>query len=76
MYMVKFVGTSKVKRNMIFFIIASQILVNVGTMIEVLISCESFAMLWDRTIQGRCWSLKIQAYVGFFQGGMEFQTSA
>lgn len=75
MYMVKFVGTSKVKRNMIFCIIASQLFVNVGTMIEVLISCENFAMLWDRTIQGRCWSLKIQAYVGFFQGGMEFQPS-
>lgn len=69
MYMVKFVGTSKLKRNLFYFIIASQLIVNLGTMIEVLISCEHFAQLWDFRLHDRCWSPKIQAYLGFLQGG-------
>jgi hypothetical protein len=69
MYMLKFVGTSKTLRNIFYAIILTQLLVNIGTMIEVLISCQHYAMLWDHRIQGRCWSPKVQAYVGFFQGG-------
>ena len=70
MYMLKFVGTSKAKKHTFYFIIATQLIVNLGTMVEVLISCENFAQLWDHTMKGRCWSPRIQAYIGFFQGGM------
>ena len=69
MYMLKFVGTSKNQRNLFNFIIASQLIINLGTMIEDLISWEHFAQLWDFRLHGRCWSPKIQAYLGFFQGG-------
>jgi hypothetical protein len=69
MYILKFVGTSRTKRHTFHFIIVSQLVVNLGTMIEVLVSCERFEQLWDFRIHGRCWSPKIQAYLGFFQGG-------
>jgi len=69
MYMLKFIGTSKRKRNLCYFIMVSQLVINIGTMIEVLISCEHLAQLWDFRLQGRCWSPKVQAYLGFFQGG-------
>lgn len=68
MYMLKFIGTSKRKRNLCYFIMVSQLVINIGTMIEVLISCEHLAQLWDFRLQGRCWSPKVQAYLGFFQG--------
>lgn len=70
MYMLKFVGTSKTKKNTFYLIIITQLIVNLGTMVEVLISCEDFAQLWDHNLTGRCWSPRIQAYTGFFQGGM------
>lgn len=76
MYMLKFVGTSKNKRNLFYFIIVSQLIINLGTMVEVLISCEHFAQLWDSRLHGRCWSPKIQAYLGFFQGGKSTRFSS
>ena len=69
LYLLKFTGTDKRKKQLFWFFIISQLVVNIGTMIEVFASCSKFAMLWDRTIEGRCWSPKIQAYTGFFQGG-------
>jgi hypothetical protein len=69
MYVLKFVGTSRIKRYTFNFIIATQLVVNLGTMVEVLVSCERFEQLWDFRMHGRCWSPKIQAYLGFFQGG-------
>ena len=69
LYLLRFIGTDKKKKNLFWFFIISQLVVNLATLIEVIISCDQYAMLWDKNIKGRCWSPMIQAYLGFFQGG-------
>ena len=70
LYLLNFVGTDKRMKYLFWFFIISQFVVNVGTLVEVSASCVRFAALWDPSVGGRCWSPRIQANVGFFQGGM------
>ena len=68
-YLLKFTGTAKTKRRILWFFIVTQMVVNLATMIEVLISCERYSHLWNPQEKGRCWSPLIQVYFGLFQGG-------
>ena len=49
--------------------IISQLVVNLLTMIQILTSCKKFSMLWNPFIKKDCWSVKVQADFGYFQGG-------
>lgn len=69
LYLLKFVGTGMKIKRVLWFIILTQWMVNLVTMVEILVSCRKFEMLWDPSIHHRCLSPIVQAYIGYFQGG-------
>lgn len=73
-YLLRFAGTGKKIWRFLWFIIITQLLVNILTMVEILISCKKFEMLWNVDVKPECWSPKVQAYMGYFQGGQIMST--
>lgn len=65
-----FTGTNRKLKRLIWFIIITQWLVNLATMIEILVSCEQYQMLWNTNMKQNCVSPMVQTYIGYFQGGM------
>jgi hypothetical protein len=57
-------------KRFLWFIISTQLIVNLLIVIEIVVSCKKFEMLWNFLITAECWSPKVQAYMGFFQGGI------
>lgn len=70
----KFVGFSRWKKWFLWGAIITQLIVNLATVIQILIQCEHVSSLWDSRVKGRCWSPKIQAATGFFQGAWNSTT--
>jgi hypothetical protein len=74
-YLLKFTGTNVKLKRFIWLIILTQWLVNIVTMIEILVSCKEFQMLWNTNMKHTCLSPMIQANLGYFQGGMSGRCS-
>ena len=72
-YLLKFVGTSKFRRWILWSVVWSQAIVNIIQLILIFAQCEHFAALWDPSVGGKCWSRKVQVYSGYFLGGRFLQ---
>lgn len=68
LYLLKFVGTDRRKKYVLWFVVSSQLLVNLATVIQVVTQCHEFVSFWDPTINGHCSSMRVQEYMGITQG--------
>lgn len=68
-FMLNLVGSHRKYKIILYVTNVSQIIVNGLTILLILIQCQHIETLWDHSVQGRCWSTKVQTYSGFFQGG-------
>ncbi|PMD64179.1 uncharacterized protein K444DRAFT_482016, partial [Hyaloscypha bicolor E] len=69
-YLLKFVGTSKFRRWILWSVVWSQAIVNIIQLVLIFAQCEHFAALWDPSVGGKCWSRKVQVYSGYFLGAL------
>lgn len=61
-------GPRSVRPKILWTIIATQFVIDVGTVIISMTQCRPIAGFWDRTIAAGCWDPRVQQYTGFFQG--------
>jgi hypothetical protein len=67
------VGTSKLKKNLLWAAIVTQVLAGVSTVILIYVQCGTkIAALWDPAVRAHanCWSPDVQTFYGFFQSCM------
>jgi hypothetical protein len=69
-YLLKFVGTSRWRRWILWSVVWSQVIFNIIQLVLIFAQCEHFAALWDPSVGGKCWSRKVQVYSGYFLGGI------
>ncbi|ORY18968.1 hypothetical protein BCR34DRAFT_609953 [Clohesyomyces aquaticus] len=69
-----FAGTSRLRRWLLWSIIAGQFVINCLTFIFILAQCRPIELLWDKSINGECWPLAFQEYFGYFQGSFNTST--
>ncbi|PMD47082.1 hypothetical protein L207DRAFT_606140 [Hyaloscypha variabilis F] len=69
-YLLKFVGTSKLRRYLLWSVVWSQVIVNIIQIVLILAQCQHFAALWNPAVGGKCWSRKVQVYSGYFLGAL------
>jgi len=67
-------GTKKTRRWMLYGIMVTQFVINALTFILILVQCQPIELLWDKTVDGHCWDLRVQEYTGYFQGSFNSLT--
>jgi hypothetical protein len=75
-YLLKFVGTSKFRRYILWSVVWTQAVFNIIQLILIFAQCEHFAALWNPAVGGKCWSRNVQVYSGYFLGGKSLQLKA
>ncbi|CAI6277648.1 unnamed protein product [Periconia digitata] len=68
------IGNSRTRRSILWFILVTQMLVNVLCFSMILAQCKPVALLWDKSLEGECWDLRAQEYFGYFQGAYNSAT--
>lgn len=71
------VGTSKLKKNLLWAAIVTQVLAGVSTVILIYVQCGTkIAALWDPAVRAHanCWSPDVQTFYGFFQSSVNSVT--
>lgn len=62
------IGNAKSRRWFLYGIMVTQFIVNSLTFIFILVQCKPIQLLWDKSLAGSCWDLRVQEYFGYFQG--------
>jgi len=68
------IGNRKERRWFLYGIMITQFVINSLTFIFILVQCKPIQALWDHSIKGDCWDLRVQEYFGFFQGSFNSVT--
>ncbi|KAI0205677.1 hypothetical protein F4808DRAFT_240775 [Astrocystis sublimbata] len=66
----RLVARSQMWRVVLAVLIILLLLVNLAYTFTTLLQCRPLEKLWKPRIAGRCWGLRIQQSIGYFQGGM------
>jgi hypothetical protein len=76
LYLFQFVGSSQIRRSLIFFFVGTQAFVNALTIIQIYVQCGSHVeALWNPNLGVKCWNPNIQRDLGFFQSGKSSNSS-
>lgn len=62
---------SKARRKLLWGVICTQFIADVGTIIIIYTQCRPVQGLWDESIERDCWPRNAQIYTGYFQGCMK-----
>lgn len=58
-----------VRRIFIWALIALQVVANALAVVAMYAQCSPVERVWDRTVPGSCWSMRIHVDIAFVQGG-------
>ncbi|KAI1441779.1 hypothetical protein F5Y02DRAFT_430714 [Annulohypoxylon stygium] len=61
---------SKARRKLLWGVICTQFIADVGTIIIIYTQCRPVQGLWDESIERDCWPRNAQIYTGYFQGSI------
>jgi hypothetical protein len=69
-YLLQFVYTYSIARNLLYFFIGSQSIINLLTIVLIYVQCGArVEALWDNSVDATCWNIFVQRDMGFFQSG-------
>jgi hypothetical protein len=76
LYLYQFVGSSQIRRALIYFFVGTQAFINTLTIVLIYVQCGSHVdALWNPNLDVKCWNPIIQRDLGFFQSGKSSNSS-
>jgi hypothetical protein len=68
-FVITLLGARRAHRIMLWILIGAQIIVNAFFILIIFIQCPGHeSAIWSATGSGKCWSLNVQTYYGYFEG--------
>ncbi|OKL57742.1 hypothetical protein UA08_06926 [Talaromyces atroroseus] len=74
-FVISLLGARKAHRIILWILVGAQIFVNALFILIIFLQCPGHASaIWNETGSGKCWSLNVQTYYGYFEGSFNSAT--